>query len=111
MIHETYRQALSGLLGRVNVKNFECWRATGNCKQGISRREKSYDSISRVSDSCGLGVPLMTLVGERGAMEKWTEGKTWGIWLHTGERKMQGASMGCWGLRGEKSPKAPSLID
>ena len=33
-------------------------------------------NISRISDSCGFGVPLMDLVGERGAMEKWCEGKT-----------------------------------
>ena len=33
-------------------------------------------SIDRVSDSCGFGVPLMELKGERGAMEKWCEGKS-----------------------------------
>jgi hypothetical protein len=32
--------------------------------------------INRISDSCGFGVPLMELKGERGAMEKWCEGKT-----------------------------------
>lgn len=33
-------------------------------------------TIDRISDSCGFGVPLMDLVGERGAMEKWCEGKS-----------------------------------
>lgn len=33
-------------------------------------------SITRISDSCGFGVPLMELRGERGAMEKWCEGKS-----------------------------------
>ena len=33
-------------------------------------------SIDRISDSCGFGVPLMDLKGERGAMEKWCEGKS-----------------------------------
>ncbi len=33
-------------------------------------------SIDRISDSCGFGVPLMELKGERGAMEKWCEGKS-----------------------------------
>ena len=32
--------------------------------------------VDRVSDSCGFGVPLMALSGERGAMEKWCEGKS-----------------------------------
>lgn len=32
--------------------------------------------ITRISDSCGFGVPLMTLERERDAMAKWSEGKT-----------------------------------
>jgi hypothetical protein len=31
--------------------------------------------VTRVSDSCGFGVPNMELVGERGVMERWVETK------------------------------------
>jgi Pyridoxamine 5'-phosphate oxidase len=41
-----------------------------------AKRSVIRAKIDRVSDSCGFGVPLMALAGERGAMEKWCEGKS-----------------------------------
>ena len=32
-------------------------------------------TVTRVSDSCGFGVPEMKVVGERGAMERWVQAK------------------------------------
>ncbi len=42
---------------------------------GIGRRAIVLIEVSRISDSCGYGVPLMTFVGHRSTMDEWAERK------------------------------------
>jgi hypothetical protein len=42
----------------------------------LSTRSIIVVEVSRVSDSCGFGVPLMTYVGERSQLQAWAEKKS-----------------------------------
>jgi hypothetical protein len=48
---------------------------TARHPESISTRAVIVVDVERVSDSCGFGVPLMDLVGERDQLERWAQSK------------------------------------
>lgn len=62
---------------RVNLPGSPTWAELNPLfPEHRAKRSIITAAINRISDSCGFGVPLMDLKGERGAMEKWCEGKS-----------------------------------
>ena len=62
--------------GEVVVPTSEGWAdLSSNFSPHPSMRAIVRVNVTRVSDSCGFGVPHMNLMGERGVIDRWVEAK------------------------------------